>query len=88
MEFWRAPGAGRVLSLVIDGAMHIEFGQLVNTNLKGSVITLQPLVVKDSPSSPMSWRCGKRPIPQGMEALGENRTTVDNKYLPAACRGT
>ncbi|MBB6095545.1 type IV pilus assembly protein PilA [Povalibacter uvarum] len=73
---------------VVDGAVHIAFGQLANSNLKGSVITLQPLVVKGSPTSPMSWRCGKREIPEGMEALGENRTTVDNKYVPAACRGT
>ena len=69
---------------VVDGAVHIAFGQLANANLKGSVITLQPLVVKDSPASPMSWRCGRREIPEGMEALGDNRTTVDNKYVPAA----
>lgn len=69
-----------------DGALHIEFGQLANENIKGKWVTLQPLVVKGSPASPMSWRCARRQIPDGMIAMGENRTTVDNKFLPASCR--
>lgn len=69
-----------------DGALHIEFGNLANENIKGKVVTLQPLIVKGSAASPMSWRCAKREIPEGMIAVGENRTTVDSKFLPAACR--
>jgi type IV pilus assembly protein PilA len=71
---------------VVNGAMHIEFGNLANDNIKGAVLTLQPLVVKGSPASPMSWRCANRAIPNGMEAVGENRTTIDRKYLPSSCR--
>jgi len=72
---------------VANGALHIEFGNLANANLAGSIVTLQPLVVTGSPASPMSWRCANRAIPEGMEAVGENRTTVDGKYLPSSCRG-
>ena len=71
---------------VDDGAIHMEFGNLANANLQGGVLTLQPLVVEGSPASPMSWRCGKRTIPNGMVAVGENRTTVSNKFLPSPCR--
>ena len=28
-----------------------------------------------------------RAIPKGMEAVGENRTDLDRKYVPASCRG-
>jgi hypothetical protein len=34
------------------GALHVEFGNLANSNLAGSVVTLQPLVVRGSPASP------------------------------------
>jgi hypothetical protein len=33
----------------------------------------------------MSWRCGYRGVPRGMEAVGENRTTVNPVFLPSAC---
>jgi type IV pilus assembly protein PilA len=71
---------------VANGALHIEFGNLANKNIVGAIVTLQPLVVKGSPASPMSWRCGRRSVPQGMEAMGENRTSIDSKYLPSSCR--
>ncbi|MFO1400089.1 MAG: pilin [Steroidobacteraceae bacterium] len=72
---------------VRNGAIHIQFGNNANSNLTGKIVTLQPLVVTGSPASPMSWRCGLRRIPNGMEAVGENHTNVDRKFLPAACRG-
>jgi type IV pilus assembly protein PilA len=72
---------------VRNGALDIQFGNNANAILAGKVVTLQPLVVTGSPASPMSWRCGLRKIPNGMEAVGENHTTLDRKFLPAACRG-
>jgi type IV pilus assembly protein PilA len=72
---------------VTNGAMHIHFGNNINANLIGKVLTLQPLVVTGSPASPMSWRCGRRDIPKGMEAVGANQTTVEDKYVPSSCRG-
>jgi type IV pilus assembly protein PilA len=71
---------------VQDGALSITMGNNVNKNVADKIVTLQPLLVTGSPASPMSWRCGLRQIPKGMEGAGQNHTNVDNKYLPAACR--
>ena len=71
---------------VHDGAISVTFGNFANTAVAGKVLTLQPLVVTGSPASPMSWRCGYRGIPRGMEVIGENRTNVTLQFLPAACR--
>jgi type IV pilus assembly protein PilA len=72
---------------VNQGAINVTFGNFVNKLLDGKVVTLQPIVVKGSPASPMSWRCGYRSVPNGMEAQGENRTNADSQFLPASCRG-
>jgi len=72
---------------VTDGALNIKMGNHANKLIEGGIVTLQPLVVTGSPASPMSWRCGLRSVPAGMEAVGENRTSIDDKFLPSACRG-
>jgi type IV pilus assembly protein PilA len=72
---------------VEDGALHITMGNHANTLIANHVITLQPIVVTGSPASPMSWRCGLRSIPAGMEGVGPNHTDIDNKFLPSSCRG-
>ncbi|HEX3848229.1 MAG TPA: pilin [Steroidobacteraceae bacterium] len=66
--------------------INVTFGNFVNKHLEGHVVTLQPIVVKGSPASPMSWRCGYRGVPNGMEAVGDNRTDVDPSFLPSSCR--
>jgi type IV pilus assembly protein PilA len=68
------------------GAIHVTFGNFVNKALEGQIVTLQPIVVKGSPASPMSWRCGYRSVPKGMESEGENRTNLNRQYLPSSCR--
>jgi type IV pilus assembly protein PilA len=69
------------------GVLTMQFGNNANLMLKDKLLSLQPLVVTGSPASPMSWRCGLRAIPKGMEAVGENRTDLDRKFVPASCRG-
>lgn len=71
---------------LVDGALHVELGNRVNALLDGKVLTLRPLVVVDSPESPVSWTCGNAPPPAGMLAVGDNRTTVADRYLPPICR--
>jgi type IV pilus assembly protein PilA len=68
-----------------DGAFHISFGNKATAQLKGKVLSLRPIVVKNSSKSPMSWLCGNASIPDGMEAVGQNRTSVNLKYLPINC---
>jgi len=71
---------------VVDGAMHVEFGNYVNRNLLEQVITIRPIVVSGSPTSPISWTCGYRTPPDGMEAVGEDRTTLKTVHMPSSCR--
>jgi type IV pilus assembly protein PilA len=71
---------------VADGAISVTFGNFVNKLVDGKRLTLQPIVVTGSPASPMSWRCGYHGIPRGMEAVGNNQTDVDRKFLPGMCR--
>lgn len=72
---------------VEHGALHITFGNKANKAIADKVLTLQPLVVAESPVSPISWNCGSSAPPDGMKAIGENRTTVGREFLPGACRG-
>ncbi|WP_049629644.1 pilin [Cellvibrio sp. pealriver] len=69
-----------------DGAFHLRFGNKAHPELKGKTLSIQPIVVKDSPESPISWNCGKAEAPPGMQAVGENRTDIDIKHLPLNCR--
>jgi type IV pilus assembly protein PilA len=71
---------------VRDGAINVTFGNFVNKMVEGQIVTLQPIVVKGSPASPMSCRCGYRAVPNGMEPVGENRTNMNHLFLPASCR--
>jgi type IV pilus assembly protein PilA len=72
---------------LVDGAMHVTFGNKVNATVAGSVLSIRPQIVSGSPLSPISWTCGYSAIPEGMEAVGENRSNIDHKYLPSNCRG-
>jgi len=71
---------------VSQGAINVTFGNFANKQIEGQIVTLQPIVVKGSPASPMSWRCGYRDVPRGMEAVGDNRTNLDRRFLPSSCR--
>jgi type IV pilus assembly protein PilA len=71
---------------VSHGAIQVTFGNFVNKALEGQIVTLQPILVKGSPASPMSWRCGYHEVPKGMEAVGENRTNANRQFLPTSCR--
>ena len=70
-----------------NGAINVHFGNNANQLIHDKILTLQPLVVTGSPASPMSWRCGLRKIPKGMEAVGDNLTDLDRKFTPSSCRG-
>ncbi len=69
-----------------EGAFHIRFGNKAHPSLKEKILSIQPIAVKDSPQSPISWLCGKGAVPEGMQAVGENRTNVELKDLPINCR--
>lgn len=69
-----------------DGAFHVHFGNKAHANIKNKTLSVQPVMVKGSPESPISWICGKAAVPAGMQAVGENRTDLELKDLPLNCR--
>jgi len=71
---------------VENGAFHITLGNKVNKAVQGKILSIRPIVVKQSPASPFSWVCGGGSVPEAMEAKGENKTNIDSEFLPAACR--
>jgi type IV pilus assembly protein PilA len=71
---------------VQDGAIHITFGNRINSILKGKILTIRPAVVEDAPVVPVAWVCGTAEAPDKMTVKGVNRTDVEAGYLPYSCR--
>jgi type IV pilus assembly protein PilA len=79
--------SNRITGVVVEGgAIHVTLGNKVGHPLQGQVLTLRPATVDGSPKSPISWLCGHDKPVKGMTAVGENKTTLSNVYLPASCR--
>lgn len=73
---------------VDNGAIHVTLGNKVNQLVSGKTLSIRPLVVTGSPQSPISWNCGNSQPPEGMEAVGDNKTDIEGQFLASACRGT
>ncbi len=71
---------------VVEGAMHLRFGRKFPESLAGKKLSIRPVVVEDSPASPISWVCGYDSIPEGMHAATDNLTDLELRYLPLRCR--
>ncbi|HEX6590639.1 MAG TPA: pilin [Moraxellaceae bacterium] len=70
-----------------NGAFHIHFGNKATKALQGKILSVRAAVVRDSPQTPVAWVCGYSPLPNGMEAAANDRTTVGPLLLPMDCRG-
>ncbi|MEM7083171.1 MAG: pilin [Pseudomonadota bacterium] len=68
-----------------NGAIHITFGNHVHKALASKVLSLRPLTVPSSPKSPISWTCGYREAPNGMQPNGENKTNTIRHMTPLHC---
>jgi type IV pilus assembly protein PilA len=73
-------------TLVQDGAIHITFGNRVNSAIRGKILSLRPAVVADSPIVPVAWVCGNAAAPEKMTVKGVNKTDIPVTYLPFKCR--
>lgn len=71
---------------VADGAVHVRFGHRINDQVRGGVLSIRPAYVVASPDSPISWVCGRAQAVPGMRAAGEDRTTLEDRFVPASCR--
>jgi type IV pilus assembly protein PilA len=76
----------RVTGVVVEsGAIHVTMGNKASKPLQGKVLSFRPAVVIGSPTSPISWLCGNdKPVP-GMQAVGENKTTLGREFRPSSC---
>jgi type IV pilus assembly protein PilA len=70
---------------VEDGAIHITLGNNVSKPLQDKMLSIRPAIVTGSPASPISWLCGPDKPVKGMEAVGINKTNIDNAIVPASC---
>ena len=68
-----------------SGSFNIKFGSKAHARLKGKILSIRPIVVVDSPESPISWICGNASVPGGMVAVGVNKTDIENQFLPLGC---
>lgn len=76
----------RVTGISVEGgAINISLGNKASQSLQNTVLTFRPAVVTGSPTSPIAWLCGFDEPVAGMQAVGENKTTVPKDVLPSAC---
>lgn len=79
--------ANRITGVQIEnGAIHITLGNKIAKPLRGKVLTFRPATVDGSPTSPISWLCGYDEPVTGMSAIGINKTSISDEYLPSSCR--
>lgn len=71
---------------ITNGAIHAKLGNKMPELLHGKTLSLRPIVVTGSPTSPISWVCGSAQPPEGMQAAGENKTDIPEEFLPFPCR--
>ena len=86
---FRRNAGPEISSLAVqDGAIHITFGNNVNSSIKGKILSIRPAVVDDAPVVPVAWVCGYAKGPDKMTIKGENKTSVSASYLPFNCRAS
>ncbi|WP_416232082.1 MULTISPECIES: pilin [Acinetobacter] len=67
-----------------NGVITVTYGNKANTNkLATNTISIRPAV---SPNGDISWVCAYAATPGGTTVVGTATNTVEQKYLPAACR--
>ncbi|MGK0441866.1 MAG: type IV pilus assembly protein PilA [Pseudohongiellaceae bacterium] len=71
---------------VINGALQLTLGNKAHKLAIDKVVSLRPIYVVGSPSSPTSWVCAYDAVPNGMQASGDNLSNLDVASLPLVCR--
>ncbi len=73
---------------VKNGVVILTFKQSKRyPELSGKILSLHPRIVSDSPTTPISFQCGKsdKPLPEGIVVVGNNLTTLPKELMPASC---
>jgi len=71
-----------------DGTVTFTFGSRDRTvvSLRQKRLSFRPGLVIGGSGSPISWYCGSRRPPQGIEILGADRTDIEPDLLMFGCR--
>ena len=71
---------------VNNGVIHMTFGNKAHVQLKDKILSIRPAVITESNAVPIAWVCGNAKAPDKMTVLGDNKTDIEGKYLPFACK--
>jgi type IV pilus assembly protein PilA len=71
---------------VVNGAIHMTFGNKARSQLKGKILSFRPAVIEESQVVPIAWVCGNAKAPDQMTIKGDNKTNIADIYLPGLCR--
>lgn len=71
---------------VVDGAIHVTFGNKASAAITGKTLSLRPAVVEDTPIVPVAWVCGHATAVTKMVAKGADRTDIEPNLLPLNCK--
>ena len=71
---------------VNNGVIHMTFGNKAHAQIKDKILSIRPAVISESNAVPIAWVCGNAKAPDKMTVLGDNKTDIEGKYLPFACR--
>ena len=69
-----------------SGVITVTYGNRVNSQVAGLLVTLRPAIVTGSSTSPISWVCGSAAAPTDTTVRGTDGTTLLGKHLPVDCR--
>lgn len=76
-----------ITALEVDkDVIHMKFGNKANPQLQGKVLSIFPAVIEESQTVPIACVCGSGKPPVNMTLFGDNRTTIDAKFIPFACK--
>ena len=68
---------------VSAGTITVTYGNKANQKINGKTVTL---LAGTNAAGQIVWLCGNASTPTGVTSNGTKAVTLDNKYLPSACR--
>ena len=67
---------------VTTGVVTVTYGNLVNSKVSGSSLSLAPWV---DANNDVIWQCGTATVPTGLTSAGSGTNNVSAQYLPVSC---
>ena len=78
-------GSGREIN-VVDGAVQLDVRDRHDSSPVSKILSLRPATLTTNEAATVVWVCGNATVPEGMQAAGDNATTLKGGELYAVCR--